>query len=59
MAKFFTLVFVTVLVSACTQTAHSQVLINEQFNGTEVDTSIFTFPGTGDESFFGLSLIHS
>ena len=39
--------------------ADGQVLLNEQFNGTSVDTNIFTFSGTGDESFFGRTQLNS
>jgi len=36
-----------------------QVLINEQFDGPSVDTSIFTFSSAGDESFFGRTQLNS
>ncbi len=36
-----------------------QVVINEQFNGTSVDTSVFTFSSAGDESFFGRTQLNS
>ena len=36
-----------------------QVVLDEQFNGTAVDTSIFTFSSAGDESFFGRTQLNS
>ena len=37
----------------------AQVLINEQFSGSAVDTSVFTFSGPGAESFFGRTQLNS
>lgn len=37
----------------------STVLVNEQFNGSFVDTSVFTFSGSGPESFFGRTQLNS
>lgn len=39
--------------------AAGQVIVNEQFNGTSVDTSVFRFSGAGDESFFGRTQLNS
>ena len=36
-----------------------QILLDEQFNGTAVDTNLFTFSGAGDESFFGRTQLNS
>jgi len=45
--------------SAHGQQVVEQVLVNEQFNGDSVDTSVFTFSGPGDESFFGRTQLNS
>ena len=37
----------------------AQILLQDDFNGTEVDTSIFTFSSDGDESFFGRTQLNS
>ena len=37
----------------------AQVLLDEQFNGDAVNTSLFTFSGAGDESFFGRTQLNS
>lgn len=37
----------------------AQVLIDESFDGTGVDTSLFTFSSSGDESFFGRTQLNS
>ena len=39
--------------------AQTQVILNEQFNGNAVDTSVFTFSGSGNESFFGRTQLNS
>ena len=39
--------------------AASQVLINQGFDGSGVDTDVFTFPGPGGESFFGRTQLNS
>jgi len=39
--------------------AQNQIILDEQFDGTEVDTSVFTFSGSGDESFFGRTQLNS
>jgi len=39
--------------------AQDQVIVDEQFDGDAVDTSIFTFSGAGDESFFGRTQLNS
>lgn len=41
-------------------TADAQnIILDEQFDGNAVDTSIFTFSGSGDESFFGRTQLNS
>ncbi len=40
-------------------TASGQLLLDEQFDGNAVDTSVFTFSSTGDESFFGRTQLNS
>ena len=35
------------------------VIVDEQFNGDAVDTSVFTFSGSGNESFFGRTQLNS
>ena len=48
------------LESISVSTANAQnTILNEQFNGDAVDTSIFTFSGSGDESFFGRTQLNS
>lgn len=39
--------------------AAGQIAVDEQFDGTEVDTSVFTFSGPGDESIFGRTQLNS
>ena len=39
--------------------AQTQVVLDEQFDGNAVDTSVFTFSGSGDESFFGRTQLNS
>ena len=39
--------------------AQDMVIVDEQFNGDAVDTSVFTFSGSGDESFFGRTQLNS
>ncbi|MEM7626860.1 MAG: glycoside hydrolase family 16 protein [Planctomycetota bacterium] len=39
--------------------ADAQVILDEQFDGDAVDTSVFTFSGPGDESFFGRTQLNS
>ena len=39
--------------------AQTQVILDEQFDGNAVDTSVFTFSGPGDESFFGRPQLNS
>ena len=39
--------------------AQFQVILDEQFDGNAVDTSVFTFSGSGDESFFGRTQLNS
>ena len=40
-------------ITASTAEAQTQVILDEQFDGNAVDTSVFTFSGSGNESFFG------
>jgi len=48
------------LAASSTSTLQGQVvLLEEQFNGNSVDTSIFTFSSAGDESFFGRTQLNS
>ena len=35
------------------------IILDEQFNGDAVDTTVFTFSGSGDESFFGRTQLNS
>ena len=42
-----------------TAEAQNQVILDEQFDGNAVDTSVFTFSGSGDESFFGRTQLNS
>ena len=44
---------------AVSQADAQLILLDEQFDGTEVDTSTFTFSGLGDESFFGRTQLNS
>ena len=39
--------------------AQNMVIVDEQFNGDAVDTNVFTFSGSGDESFFGRTQLNS
>ena len=39
--------------------AQTQIILDEQFNGNAVDTGVFTFSGSGDESFFGRTQLNS
>jgi len=39
--------------------AEAQIILNEQFDGSAVDTNVFTFSGSGDESFFGRTQLNS
>lgn len=47
------------LLAAVFSTTSGQVLVDEPFDGTSVDTSIFTFSSTGGESFFGRTQLNS
>jgi len=47
------------MVVSSTNTSVGQVLIDEQFNGNSLDTSVFTFSSSGDESFFGRTQLRS
>ena len=47
------------ILAAFTTPVFGQVQVNEQFSGTSVDTSVFTFSGAGDESFFGRTQLNS
>lgn len=40
-------------------TLSAQVLIDEGFDNSQIDTSVFTFSGAGDESFFGRTQLNS
>ena len=42
-----------------TAEAQNQVILDEQFDGNAVDTSVFTFSGSGNESFFGRTQLNS
>ena len=35
------------------------IILDEQFSGNAVDTTVFTFSGSGDESFFGRTQLNS
>ncbi len=48
-----------VLLLALPASTSGQIILNEQFNGTAVDTSLFTFSGAGAESFFGRTQLNS
>lgn len=39
--------------------AQNLVILDEQFDGNAVDTSVFTFSGSGNESFFGRTQLNS
>ena len=47
------------VITAAPSLVSGQILLNEQFDGNEVDTNIFTFSGAGDESFFGRTQLNS
>ena len=47
------------IVFCCFRPLSAQVLLQEDFNGTEVDSSLFTFSSAGDESFFGRTQLNS
>ena len=46
-------------ITASTAEAQTQVILDEQFDGNAVDTSVFTFSGSGNESFFGRTQLNS
>jgi len=46
-------------IAAAQTAAQTQVILDEQFDGNAVDTSVFTFSGSGDESFFGRTQLNS
>ncbi len=46
-------------IAASPAEAQTQVILDEQFDGNAVDTSVFTFSGAGDESFFGRTQLNS
>lgn len=48
-----------VSVVSLSSTLTAQILIDEGFDGNAVDTSVFTFSGAGDESFFGRTQLNS
>ena len=58
-------IFSAIAISSCgwiaapQATAQNQIIVDEQFDGNGVDTSIFTFSGSGDESFFGRTQLNS
>ena len=56
MAAFFCGWIAVPQAEAQTQT---QIILDEQFDGNAVDTSVFTFSGSGDESFFGRTQLNS
>ena len=39
--------------------AQNSIIFDEQFDGSMIDTGIFTFSGSGDESFFGRTQLNS